>query len=127
MSDAWFERFGLDGRVRIFAAMRALDAEYYAHLAKARASQAPAWTLDVGPGQFDVVLDAEICREFLAALRKGADPETAGVATREAATAAIKKHNANRPNDVHWQRWTGGGQPAIDNLVRRFKALEVPS
>lgn len=121
---AWFDSRGPEWRERVFAAMRALDHEYYLHMQSVRVLQCPADTIAVGAGQFDAVLEAEIRREFLAALRKGADPEVAGVMTRAAATVAIVKHNAHRPNDVHWQRWTGGGQPVIDNLVRRFKALE---
>lgn len=58
----------------------------------------------IGAQGFDDVMQAEVRRDFLAALRNGATPEEAAEIAKTAAHAYVTRHNAQRPKDANWQR-----------------------
>lgn len=62
---------------------------------------------------------------LLDALRKGKSIDEAGAYAKEEARKIIKKHNAQRPKDVTWQRWDGAADAKIDATLAVLRSIEA--
>jgi hypothetical protein len=79
--------------------------------------------IPVGAADFDDVMQAEVRRDFLAAVRDGRTPEDAAETAKALAEGYVAKHNAKRPDDINWQRTLGAYAGIADLLVVSMRGV----
>ena len=123
----WYDTLDEATREKVFAVMRAIDAESTANYAAAT-RLAPRYNeVAVGSADHDAAISGESRRAFLSYLRRGKTPDEAAEQAKLDCRRLIAEHNA-RCKDYMAQRWTGGQDLCIDGLRRRVLAAtqEIP-
>jgi hypothetical protein len=91
--------------------------------AKYRAASQGGQGIPVGAAGFDDLMQAEVRRDFLEAIRTGSTPEDAADIAKERAESYVAKHNAQRPGDIHWQRSLEAYANIADVLVVSLRSV----
>ena len=123
----WYDTLDEATREKVFAVMRAIDAESQSFYASAQ-RLAPRYNeVAVGAADHDAAISGESRRAFLSYLRRGKTPDEAADLAKVACQRLIGEHNG-RCKDYMAQRWTGGQDLCIDGLRRRVLAAtqEIP-
>lgn len=116
----WYGTLDEATREKVFAVMRAIDAESQSFYASAQ-RLAPRYNeVAVGSADHDAAISGESRRAFLSYLRRGKTPDEAAELAKADCQKLIGEHNARR-KDYMAQRWTGGQDICIDGLMRRIK------
>lgn len=116
----WLNDMSESDRQKAYALMRAVGADMDSFY---NAPTQGGRGIPVGAGVFDDTIKAEVRRDYLAALRAGMTPWDACRDAQARALVYVNRHNAQRPKDVCWQRWTGHGADIAEGLARRFSDI----
>jgi len=107
-------------RAALFALMRQLGAEADVFFARGREEHD---RIPVGAALFDETLRGAARHELVNCLRTADTLDDAHEAAKRLLEVWVLKHNARRPRDMHWQRWTGAGQSELLSLVHRVRDI----
>lgn len=118
----WYSSLYDSTRELLWGWMRATDAQAIAQERASRQLAAPYGAIAVGPGAFDPFVKAATAQEYLSALRRGSNPVQALEAAKAHGRLCVAKHNSQRPNDIHWQRWEGTADAGLEHLHRSLLA-----
>lgn len=121
----FIDRLPEDTRQRMFAVMREIDTEMMRYHALAQKLEPPYGTIAVGAAHFDEWMKAYARETYLRHLRR-VNPKQAEVNTRIELKQAVLIHNAKRPKDVSWQRWTETAFDTVSALRRRIERITRP-
>lgn len=110
-------------REELFALMCELGSEADQHFKRGRDLEGPPGTIPVGSAMFDETLQGAVREEFVRALRTAPTLEAAEQTAADAVRLWVRRHNARRPKDVNWQRWTEAGQADLEGIVRRVREI----
>ena len=117
----WHETLDEAARESLFGIMRSMDLDSLKDEKRYRELSPRFGEIAVGARHFDPWIRFYAAQEFLAALRTGSSVAEARDITRREARLAIKSHNANTPNDIHWQRAPCHADTCIDWLVEQVQ------
>lgn len=110
-TDPWYKT--LEDPERVFAVMRAIDAESTALYERAKA-YAPQWN-EVQTGAPRLSMEAETLRCFLSFLRRGESPETACFNAKTRMRQLLYEWNA-KCVDAHDHIWVGAFDQQLETL-----------
>ena len=114
--EPWLHGLEPDLQERVLCAMRQCRAKSDQFLAKARALTPTGIAIAVGAAHFDDFIRGEALAKLLRHIGQGLPPSAAIEGAIKECRELIEAHNAKRPSDVNWQRWT----ESADRLVKSW-------
>lgn len=114
-TQAIWETLDPDRQSRLFALMRDYGEASDRYFAKGRIS---GGMVEVGPALFDDTLKGAVRYELVSALRTATSVDEAVEKASEKVREWVRAHNARRPRDAHWRRWTEAGQDDLQACAR---------
>jgi hypothetical protein len=116
---SYHEGLSFGDREELFEFMRKLGSERCRYESEARKLCPRFGEIAVGSAHFDPFVRQAVIEEFLSQLRKGATPEEARDRTIEYGRKCVAVHNAKRPKDINWARWSDTATDFVERLHRR--------